>query len=249
MYKLADITTTFKIKREMGTVTPTPEPGETAAPSAKPSPQLGTATNSPDESGQTGNQIEKRKDLSIFLVTGKQKDKNSMRLTWQKYNGASGYEIYWSYCDGERSFKKAGTVKASGKRMFIHKRCKKDRAYKYYIAAYKMREGKKKYIAKSPIIHVAMKYEKQTNVKKISLSKAKVTLKGKKSFQIKAEILLWDKKKKPLSHAPALRYYSGNRNVAVVNTKGMITAKGKGRCTVYVISNNGLTKKIKVNVK
>lgn len=137
----------------------------------------------------------------------------------------------------------------SGKRMFIHKRCKKDRAYKYYIAAYKMREGKKKYIAKSPIIHVAMKYEKQTNVKKISLSKAKVTLKGKKSFQIKAEILLWDKKKKPLSHAPALRYYSGNRNVAVVNTKGMITAKGKGRCTVYVISNNGLTKKIKVNVK
>ncbi len=155
----------------MGTVTPTPEPGETAAPSAKPSPQLGTATNSPDESGQTGNQIEKRKDLSIFLVTGKQKDKNSMRLTWQKYNGASGYEIYWSYCDGERSFKKAGTVKASGKRMFIHKRCKKDRAYKYYIAAYKMREGKKKYIAKSPIIHVAMKYEKQTNVKKISLSK------------------------------------------------------------------------------
>lgn len=266
LYKLADITTTFKIKREMGTVTPTPEPGETAKPSpqpgtpapaqtpkpgetAEPSPQPGTATNSPDESGQTGNQIEKRKDLSIFLVTGKQKDKNSMRLTWQKYNGASGYEIYWSYCDGKRSFKKAGTVKASGKRMFIHKRCKKDRAYKYYIAAYKMREGKKKYIAKSPIIHVAMKYEKRTNVKKISLSKAKVTLKGKKSFQIKAEILLWDKKKKPLSHAPALRYYSGNRNVAVVNTKGKITAKGKGRCTVYVISNNGLTKKIKVNVK
>ncbi len=245
--------------------TPTPEPGGTAAPSVKPSPQPGTPTpepggmaapsaepgaaDSPYESGQTGNQIEKRKDLSIFLVTGKQKDKNSMRLTWQKYKGASGYEIYWSYCDGKRSFKKAGTVKASGKRTFIHRKCKKDKAYKYYIAAYEMRGGKKEYIAKSPIIHVAMKYEKRTNVKRISVNKAQVTLKRRKSFQIKAELVLWDRKKKALSHAPALRYYSSNRKVAAVNEKGKITAKGRGSCTVCLVANNGLIKKIKVKVK
>ena len=215
-----------------------------AAPSAEPG-----AADSPYESGQTGNQIEKRKDLSIFLVTGKQRDKNSMRLTWQKYKGASGYEIYWSYCDGKRSFKKAGTVKASGKRTFIHRKCKKDKAYKYYIAAYEMRGGKKEYIAKSPIIHVAMKYEKRTNVKRISVNKAQVTLKRRKSFQIKAELVLWDRKKKALSHAPALRYYSSNRKVAAVNEKGKITAKGRGSCTVCLVANNGLIKKIKVKVK
>lgn len=240
------------------TPTPAPEgstqPGTvTQVPGGMPQPDTEppAASKSPvlDESGQTGNQIEKRKDLSILLAVGKQKGKTSICLTWLPYKGTSGYEVYWSYCDGKRNFKKLKTVKALGKRAFVHKKLKKDTAYKYYIAAYKMTDGKKQYIAKSPVIHVAMKYEKRTNVKKITVNKAKVTLWHKKKFQIKAKTVLWDRKKKGINHAPLLRYYTKNKKVVTVSKKGKITAKGKGTCTVYVIANNGVVKKIKVKVK
>jgi hypothetical protein len=119
--------------------TQTPAPGGTKQPGT---PVL-------DENGQTGNQIEKSKDLSILLAVGKQKGKNSIRLTWLEWKSASGYEVYWSYCDGKRNYKKVSKVKASGKRVFVHKKLKKDRAYKYYIAAYKMKDGKRS-ISPSP---------------------------------------------------------------------------------------------------
>lgn len=236
-----------------GTATPAPggttPPGATTQPGDATQPGIATSAPVPNENGQTGNQIEKRKDLSILLAVGKQKGKNSIELTWLKCKSASGYEVYWSYCDGKQNFQKISTVKASGKRAFVHKKLKADRAYKYYIVAYKMVDGKKQYIAKSPNIHVAMKYEKRTNVKKITVNKAEVTLRSKNKFQIRAKTVLWDKKKKVLEHVEALRYYTGNKKVAAVSKKGMITAKGKGTCTVYVIANNGVAKKIKVKVK
>ncbi len=236
-----------------GTATPapggTPPPGGTTQPGDATPPGIVTSTHVPNEDGQTGNQIEKRKDLSILLAVGKQKGKNSIRLTWLKCKNASGYEVYWSYCDGKKNYQKISTVKASGKRAFVHKKLKVDRAYKYYIAAYKMEDGKKQYIAKSPTIHVAMKYEKRTNVKTITVNKAKVTLRPKNKFQIRAKTVLWDKKKKVLKHVDALRYYTENKKVASISKKGKITAKGKGTCTVYVIANNGVAKKIKVRVK
>lgn len=162
------------------TPTPIPTPGTTETPGATDDPSSptltpgttvtpGTPTSEPDDFMQNGNDIEKRKDLSILLATGKQKGSNGIKLTWLKWKGASGYEVYWSYCDGKKNYKKLKTVKATAKRTCTHKKLKKKRAYKYYIAAYKMVNGKKKYVAKSPIIHVAMKYEKRTNAKKITL--------------------------------------------------------------------------------
>lgn len=229
--------------------TATPVPGATTQPGDATQPGIATSTPVPNEDGQTGNQIEKRKDLSILLAVGKQKGKNSIGLTWLKCKGASGYEVYWSYCDGKKNYQKLSTVKASGKRAFVHKKLKVDRAYKYYIAAYKMEDGKKQYIAKSPNIHVAMKYEKRTNVKTIAVNKAKVTLRLKNKFQIRSKTTLWNKKKKVLKHVEALRYYTGNKKVATVSKNGRITAKGKGTCTVYVIANNGVARRIKVRVK
>ena len=224
------------------TVTPTLQPTET--PTAQP-----TNTPKPDESGQTGNQIEKRKDLSLLLATGKQSGKSGIKLNWTKYKNISGYEVYWSYCDDKNDYKKAKTIKASGKRTWFHKKLKSNRTYKYFITAYKIVDGKKYYITKSPTIHVAMKYDKQTNIRKIKVNKAKVTLKKGKTFRIKTKLSLENRKKKALSHVAKLRYYTDNSKAAVVSKKGKITAKGKGTCTIYVIANNGVSKKIKVTVK
>ncbi len=211
-------------------------------------------SDDPGKSGRTGNEIEKRKDLSILLAAGKQKGSTGIKLTWSKWKDASGYEVYWSYCDGKNNFKKLKTVKAKAKRTYIHKKRKKNRAYKYYIAAYKMVNGKKKYVAKTPIIHVAMKYEKCTNAKKITLNKTKLVLsltnkKYKKTCKIRAKIKKENSKKKLLTHAAELRYYTDNKKVAKVSRTGKITARGRGKCTVYVIAINGVCKKMTVTVK
>ncbi len=109
-------------------------------------------------------------------------------------------------------------------------------------------------MAKSPAIHVAMKYEKRTNAKKITANKTKVILsltnkKYKKKFKIRVKVKKEKRKKKLLSHAARLRYYTDDKKVAKVSRTGKITAKGRGTCTVYVIANNGVCKKITVTVK
>jgi len=250
-------TLTLEGTAEPGTPTLTPEgtaePGTpTLTPEGTTEPE--TPTSAPDESGQTGNEIEQRKDLSILLATGKQKGSNGITLTWLKWKGASGYELYWSYCDGKKNYKKLKTVNAAANRTYTHKKLKKNRAYKYYIATYKIVDGKKKYVAKSPTIHVAMNYEKYTNAKKITSNKAKAGLsltneKYKKIFEIKVKVKKENCKKKLLAHAAKLRYYTDDKKVARIDRTGKITAKGRGKCTVYVIANNGVCKKITVTVK
>ncbi len=99
-----------------------------------------------------------------------------------------------------------------------------------------------------------MKYEKRTNAKKITLNKTKAVLsltggKYKKAFQIKAKVKKENRKRNLLTHVAELRYYTDDKKVAKVSRKGKITAKGKGKCTIYVIANNGVSKRIKVTVK
>ena len=126
---------------------------------------------------------------------------------------------------------------------------KKTRAYKYYIATYKEENGRKNYISKSSVIHVAMKKEKHTNVKKIKLNKTELALKPNKSFKIKATAVAEEKKKPLLNHGPKFRYYTDNKEIAAVTKKGVVKAKKKGTCTIYVIANNGVSKTLKVTVK
>lgn len=57
------------------------------------------------------------------------------------------------------------------------------------------------------------------------------------------------KKEKADGSRKAYRYYTDNSNVAKVSKKSVITAKAKGRCLVYVLTNNGVYRKIKVTVK
>ena len=199
-----------------------------------------------DQSKLNGNAIEKLK-LPLLLAKGKGGNK-SITISWLRYSGASGYEAYWSYCDGKKNYKKFATVK-NNKLTVTHKKLKNNRDYKYYIAAYRMENGKKIYLAKSNVLHVAMKQSKFTNAKSITLNKKKVTLKVNKTFKIQAKVKLESKKKKQMIHEKAYRYYTDNSNVATVSKKGVITAKAKGSCLIYVLTNNGVYQKIKVTVK
>lgn len=193
-----------------------------------------------------GNTIEKLK-RPLLLAKGKGRNKR-ITLSWLRYSGASGYEVYWSYCNGKKNYKKFATVK-NNKLKVTHKKLKNNRDYKYYIVAYRMENGKKIYLAKSNVLHVAMKQSEFTNAKSITLNKKKVTLKVNKTFKIRAKVKLESKKKKQVLHGKTYRYYTDNSNVATVSKKGVITAKAKGNCSIYVLTNNGVYKKVKVTVK
>ena len=112
-----------------------------------------------------------------------------------------------------------------------------------------MIDGKKVYVAKSPTIHVAMGQSKYTNVKNVTVNRTKLTLKKGKNFRIRAKAVSENRRKKLLAHADKFRYYTSDKSVATVTEKGKIRAKKKGVCMIYVVANNGVTKKIKVTVK
>ena len=199
-----------------------------------------------DQSKLTPNQVTNL-SLPILLAKGKGGNKE-ITLSWTKVSQATGYDIYWSNCDGKKAYQKLTTVKQNVLKT-THKKLNNANKYKYIIVSYKMVDGKKVYIAKSSCLHVAMKDTKLTNAKSIAVNKASISLAVGKSFTIKATTKLENSKKQPVLHAAQYRYCSTNKKVATVSSAGKIIAKAKGSCKVYVIANNGIYKTVTVTVK
>ncbi len=128
----------------------------------------------------------------------------------------------------------------------------KGKAYKAYVKAYVMKDGKKSYVKTSPTIHAYTSggNKNYTNAKSVTVKKKSVSLKKGKTYKIKASVTKLQKGKKfmPSWHAPKLRYVSENKKIATVGKGGKITAKATGKCKVYVIAVNGARKAITVTV-
>ena len=199
-----------------------------------------------DQSKLSGKDVYRLK-LPIFFATGKAK-KNSIVVSWRKYPGAAGYDVFWCYCNGSINYKKAGTVK-NGKLSMTHKNLKSNREYKYFVAAYKMVKGRKIYIAKSNEVHVAMKKARTTNAFSIKVNRTTVILKPGKTFRLKCQLTSENRKKKLLSHPSSYRYYTTDSKIATVSQNGVIRAKTKGSCSIYILASNGVYKRVTVKVK
>lgn len=199
-----------------------------------------------DQSKLSGKAVYRLK-LPIFFATGKAQ-KNSIVVSWRKYPGAAGYDVFWRYCDGSINYKKAGTVK-NGKLSMTHKNLRSNREYKYFVAAYKMVKGRKIYIAKSNEMHVAMKQARTTNAVSIKVNRTTVILKPGKTFRLKCQLTGENRKKKLLSHSSPYRYYTANSKIATVSQNGVIRAKAKGSCSIYILASNGVYKRVTVKVK
>ena len=180
-----------------------------------------------------------------LIATAKSGNK-MVKLSWKKMTGATGYEVYGRVCDGDKNFKKIADTK---KLSYTQKKLNNKKSYKYYVRAYKLVDGKKVYLNRSPLLHVSLKDNKRTNVKDIKNVKSSYTLNAGKKVGIRASGVKENKNKKLLAHAAKFRYYSSDTTIVTVNKSGVITAKRSGSCTVYVVANNGLYKKIKITVK
>ena len=111
-------------------------------------------------------------------------------------------------------------------------------------------DKKNNVLTTSKIVHIVTKGGKYTNAKSITTKakKNKVTIKKGKSFKLGVKVKKESSKLKTKSHRKTI-YESTNKKIATVSTKGVIKAKKKGTCYIYVYAQNGIYKKIKVTVK
>ena len=188
-------------------------------------------------------------------VTVTQKGKK-FTVKWKKSSAADGYYVYAQYC-GKKITKPAKTIakntttkttitKINGKKINQKKQ------FCVYVVPYKIIDGKKVALGKSTVAHlVGAKSTKYSNVKKLTLTKKKYTVKVGKTAKIKAKVTLVNKNKKhiPKGHGAKFRYKSSDTSIATVDKNGKIKGIKKGKCTIYVYSINGLMKKAKVTIK
>lgn len=202
-------------------------------------------TDTEDQSALNGSQVSKLK-LPMLLATGKGGNRK-ITISWRSYEDADGYDCYWSYCDGKRSYKKLSTVKAAKDRV-TSRRLDNNRRYKYFVAAYKLIDGKKVYIAKSNSLHVSLKDAKATNAKKVTVNQTNIRLKAGDTFVVRSRTRLENTNKKELLHVAAYRYYTSDQSVASVSKTGKIKALKSGTCVIYVVANNGVYGTVEVTV-
>ena len=91
--------------------------------------------------------------------------------------------------------------------------------------------------------------KKTTNPKCVTVKAKKVSLKVGKKTTIKASVKGVKSGKKVLDKGGKVRYVSSDPSIAKVNSKGKITAVGKGTCVIYVLASNGVYKTVTVKVK
>ena len=175
-----------------------------------------------------------------LCVKVKKSKKKAISLTWKNIQVAKTYVIYGAKCG--TSYKKIATVH---RKTFTNKKLKKGTYYKYMVVAL---NEKGEVVAISKLIHVATKGGKVGNCKKLKVNKSKVNLKQGKKFKLKVKQIAESKKVKLKKHRK-IAFESDNQDVAVVSKKGIITAKKKGTCSVYVYAQNGVYKQVKVTVK
>ena len=133
----------------------------------------------------------------------------------------------------------------NSKRKWTDKNLKAGTSYKYYVKAYKLVDGKKVFISKSKMIRVTTSGGAYGNVTAVKVNKKDITLEKGKHFTIEATL----RQDKELCKYTDIFFESTDKKIASVNKKGVIKAKGKGSCYIYVYAENGKYKKIKVTVE
>ena len=178
---------------------------------------------------------------SILQAKQKKATKSSITLSWKKVKGASKYIIYGGKCGKATKYKKLKTVKNTS---FTQKKLKNGTYYKYIVVAV----GDGKALATSKTLHISTSGGKKGNVKIVKVKKAKLSLKKGKTSKINASAVAAIKNHKVEKHR-VLSFETSDPNVASVSKNGKIKAISKGKCKIYVYSQNGIAKTIEVTVK
>ena len=167
----------------------------------------------------------------------------SLKVTWGKVPGAQGYDVFARPYGKKfgRAVKVANTS-ATQARIPLSVIGSKGTCYKAKVWAWRMVDGKKVYLEKSLMVHVAKKSARAlTNASYVWVAKSVRTLKVGSTAKVGARTIKKITKRKLISpkRVSRLRYWSTNKAVATVSKSGKIKAVGKGACTVFAMAQNG----------
>ncbi|MCR5624034.1 MAG: InlB B-repeat-containing protein [Lachnospiraceae bacterium] len=195
---------------------------------------------------------------------------NSITIKWNKIKNADGYLIYGSRCDdGTVTYKKKllKTIKKKKKVKWTHNNLLSGTYYKYQVVAYKNtkslkkgvgnKKNKKETLVTSTDIHITTSNGNYVNPKSVSVSSIgsfnltfmdpkEVTLKKGESYQITATM---DTEGKSIQMHRPISYESNKPKKAKVSSDGIIKAKKKGNCTLFVYAQNGVFDKITITIE
>ena len=194
--------------------------------------------------------------FGILRLKSPKQTKSSVRIAWKQAGGAAKYIVYGNACGKRNKMKQLATV--TGRKMNFKqvagKKVKKGTYYKFMVVALDKND---KVVSTSKMIHVATKGGKVGNHRKVT-AKAKagkkvkavsrIKLKKGKKLKLKTTLTPVSKKLKVRKHV-GVRYESSNPGVATVTSKGRITARGKGKCSIYVYAQNGAYKIVKTTIR
>lgn len=187
-----------------------------------------------------GDRDVKNSTFGLLHLKGSTVTKSSIKISWSKVKGANTYVVYGNKCG-----KKYQRIKIASGSSYTQSNLKKGTDYKYMVFAL---DGENKPVAYSKTVYITTSGGKKVNPSGVKVkSSKKLKLKTKKSSKIKANYTV--RKKKKASVHRYLSYESSNKKVATVSKSGKVTAKHKGKCTIYIYAQNGAYSKVQVTVK
>ena len=179
--------------------------------------------------------------FGLLQAKARKTTNSSVTVTWKRVDGAVSYTVFGNRCGKGNKYQKLAAVSGA---QYVHKKLKKGTYYKFLVVA----NGGGKAIAVSKTIHAATAGGKAGNDKAVKIAGSKtLSLKEGKTSKIQAKAVAKSKKLKVKTHRK-LAFETDDPNVATVNRNGVIKAVGKGRCTIYVYAQDGVSAQVKVNV-
>ena len=171
--------------------------------------------------------------------------KTSTTLSYKRKALVDGYLILGGKC-GEDMVELADLPAKTTSYTF--KNLKQGTYYKYQVKAYRIIDGKQVIIMTSKVVHSITESKTYANPTRVTTDTTSLKLVVGETETVTSQVVL-PKNKKMKDHTAVIRYESSNKEIASVNKNGKISAKVKGICYVYAYAQNGVYKRIKVNVE
>ena len=198
---------------------------------------------------------EKTKPKGRLRTKARTKGEHGMTVSWEAAEGADGYDVFLSKCDGkgdDDACKNLYKTLPAGKTGITIKRLKKGVSYKVCVRAFVLKkDGSKEYGKDKQTVHLIAggSMGKYTNVVSVKPNKKKITLAVGEEKKAKAKITGEVKGKQFLDHGGAIRYRSSDEKVATVTADGKVKGKKPGTCTIEIIAASGVRGTVEITVK
>lgn len=182
-------------------------------------------------------------------VTVVKESDQSLKLSWNAVEQASGYMIY-RYRSDKKDYIPLTLIQNPDTCSYIDSNLQSDSVYQYQVLAY-VQEQNQIYLGKPSSSVSAKTYTSESetvNANAVTFNKKQIIVLTDNTSSVKGTATTTKKNKKVLSST--VRYSSSNTKIATVNAEsGTIKGIAPGTCKIICTMHNGITEEILVTVE